>query len=163
MTVEIRPAEPADMEAIQAVARAAWEEAHTPIIGQSAVERFLDEHYNRETLQERLEAETVFLSAVDDRTVVGFAVAGPSEGDSSSFILGRLYVNPDRWGEGIGRRLLERVEVRTRQRGAERLRLGVMAENERAVGFYEAAGYQRIGVHEDECIGTTAYEYEKEL
>ena len=38
-----------------------------------------------------------------------------------------------------------------------------MAENDRAVGFYEVTGYERIGEHDDERIGATAYEYERVL
>jgi len=161
MAVEIRPAEPADMAAVQAVAREAWYAAHEPIVGEENVEQFLAEYYDRASLEERLDPETVFLVAIDEG-VVGFAVAGPTD-DPSTFVLGRIYVSPDRWGERIGRRLLRAVERRASEHGGERMRLGVMAENDRAVAFYEAAGYERIGERDDERIGTTAYEYETEL
>lgn len=163
MAVEIRQVEPSDLAAVQAVAREAWYAAHAPIIGEQAVEEFLDSYYGRDTLRERLDEDTVFPVAVDGEAVVGFAVAGPAERKPVTFVLGRLYVIPERWGEEIGRRLLRRVEARASDRGGERIRLGVMAENDRAVGFYEAAGYERVGEHDDERIGATAYEYGKEL
>jgi ribosomal protein S18 acetylase RimI-like enzyme len=158
MAAEIRPARSADLPAVQRVARAAWYAAHEPIVGEESVETFLAEYYSREALEERLGRRTVFLVAVDD-AVVGFAVAGPTD-DPTTYVLGRIYVSPDRWGEGIGRRLLEDVHGRARERGGERMRLGVMAENDRAVRFYEAAGYERVGDRVDERIGTTTYEYE---
>jgi ribosomal protein S18 acetylase RimI-like enzyme len=161
MAVEIRPAKSADLPAVQAVAREAWYAAHEPIIGEETVEQFLAEYYDRASLEGRLDPETVFLVAVDE-TVVGFAVAGSTD-DPATFVLGRIYVSPDRWGEGIGKRLLQEIESRASERGGERVRLGVMAENDRAVAFYEAAGYERVGERDDERIGTTAYEYETEL
>lgn len=161
MAVEIRPAESADIPAVQAVAREAWYAAHEPIVGADSIESFLAEYYDRESLAEQLDPETVFLVAVDE-AVVGFAVAGPTD-DPSTFVLGRIYVSPDRWGEGIGKRLLQEIESRASERGGERMRLGVMAENDRAVAFYEAVGYERVGERDDERIGTTAYEYETEL
>ncbi len=161
MTVEIRPARSGDLPAVRAVARRAWYAAHEPIVGEESVERFLEEYYSHDALVERLDADGPFLVA-DEEAVVGFAVAGPAE-KPSVFVLDRIYVNPDRWGEGIGGRLLRGVERRVEDAGGERVRLGVMAENDRAVGFYEAAGYERIGEHDDGRIGATAYEYERVL
>ncbi len=161
MAAEIRPARSTDLPAVQRVARAAWYAAHEPIIGEESVEEFLAEYYSRAALEERLDGETVFPVAVEDR-VVGFAVAGPTD-DPTTYVLGRIYVEPDRWGEGIGQQLLQDVQRRARERGGERMRLGVMAENDRAVCFYEAAGYERVGERVDERIGTTTYEYERSL
>jgi Acetyltransferases len=146
---------------VQAVARTAWYAAHEAIVGEENVEQFLTEYYSHDALTERLDADGPFLVA-DEPDVVGFAVAGPAE-EPSTFVLDRIYVHPDRWGEGIGGRLLRTVERRAEDRDGERVRLGVIAENDRAVGFYEAAGYERVGEYNDERIGTTVYRYERRL
>jgi ribosomal protein S18 acetylase RimI-like enzyme len=161
MTVEIRPAEPGDLPAVRAVARRAWYAVHEPIVGAENVEQFLEEYYSHDALVERFNADGPFLLA-DEEAVVGFAVAGSAE-EPSVFVLDRIYVHPDRWGEGIGGRLLRGVECRAEDTGGERIRLDVMAENDRAVGFYKAAGYKRIGEHDDNRVGTTVYEYERVL
>jgi GNAT superfamily N-acetyltransferase len=101
----------------------------------------LDEHYDTEAFRSLIDDETVLLDlAATDR---------PSEGSSATFDLGRLYVDPDRWEAGIGRRLLEHMERVVRRRGGTRIELGVMAENDRAIGFYEADGYDRIHAFDD--------------
>jgi len=161
MGTEIRPARSAELPAVQRVARAAWYAAHEPIVGEETVEAFLAEYYSRDALAARLGGEAIFLVAVE-QTVAGFAVAGPTD-DTATYVLGRIYVRPDRWGEGIGQRLLQAVHERARERGVERIRLSVMAENDRAVGFYEAAGYEQVGRRIDERIGAAACEYEREL
>jgi GNAT superfamily N-acetyltransferase len=62
--------------------------------------------------------------------VAGFAAVVGGELDS-------LFVEPDLWGEGIGRALVETAVHDARQRG---LSLTVIA-NPRAKGFYESCGF----------------------
>lgn len=102
-------------------------------------------------------------AVADDDNGVGFVVAGPEEGANDTFHLTRVYVRPDSWGQGIGQKLLAWAENRVRDRGAGRLTLGVMAENDRAVAFYEAAGYRQADEFYDDRIDTPGYTYEKEL
>lgn len=81
----------------------------------------------------------------------------------ATFSLQSIYVHPDRWGTGVGTRLLERIENEASAEGGDRLRLVVMADNERAIGFYEAAGFERVGYHYDERLDVHGYVYAKEL
>ncbi|WP_276301329.1 GNAT family N-acetyltransferase [Halorussus lipolyticus] len=161
MSIEIRRGRPADIDALQRVSRRAWKEAHAPIIGEETVEDFLGDHYDAESFRAEIEDdETVFAVAVDDAGVpVGFVSARPSDDDPAVYDLGRLYVSPERWGEGIGQQLLARAEETIADWGGERVLLGVMAENDRAVSFYESAGYDRTGEFYDERIGTQGYTY----
>lgn len=165
MAVEVRPATPADVGGVRDVAEAAWHAAHAPIVGASAVESFLERYYDAAAFERLLEADEAVFAVADgsDAGVVGFVSARPDESDPEASQLGRIYVTPDRWGEGLGRRLLEHVESRVREQGGERIALGVMAENDRAVRFYEAAGYQRVDIFEDERLDITGYTYEKAL
>ncbi len=143
MGIEIRPARPDDTEEIRHVAERAWHSAHAPIIGTETTNDFLEQYYDAETFRSLIEIEESILDvAVDDAGVVGFVGANPVEG-STTFDLGRIYVLPGRWREGIGGRLLSHVERTVERRGGERIQLGVMTENERAVEFYESAGYRR--------------------
>lgn len=158
----VRPAEPDDVPGIRRVARASWYAAHEPIVGSAAVESFLADYYDAETLREQVaDDETVFRVAAADG-IVGLATAGPRD-EPGVFGLGRIYVAPDRWGEGSGTRLLEGVVETVRERGGERLRLIVMAGNERAVSFYEARGFERVGDHYDDRLDVEGYVYVTEL
>jgi ribosomal protein S18 acetylase RimI-like enzyme len=189
MAIQIRRGSPADIDALQRVASRAWHAAHEPIIGEEAVEEFLNDYYDAESFRAEIgDEDTVFAVAADgdggahdadgtrdsDSThdsatadgadsPVGFVSARPTEDDPAVFDLGRIYVLPERWGEGIGRRLLSHAEETIADRGGERVRLGVMADNERAVAFYESADYERVGEFYDERIATQGYTYEKRL
>lgn len=51
-----------------------------------------------------------------------------------------LYVRPEWRGEGTGRRLLSHLAALTVERGCRRLEWWVMADDERAVAFYDSLG-----------------------
>lgn len=58
-------------------------------------------------------------------------------------------------GRGYGRRLLEAVMDRLRERGSPGAHLGVSLRNQRALGFYERLGFRelvRVGSGQDGCI-----------
>jgi GNAT superfamily N-acetyltransferase len=60
--------------------------------------------------------------------------------------IGELYVVKEARREGIGRRLLEEMQAWARAEGAVRLRLGVLAANSGAAGFWETCGARPLAV-----------------
>ncbi|RYJ14740.1 GNAT family N-acetyltransferase [Halogeometricum borinquense] len=162
MDVAIRAAAPTDVASIRDVAKRAWKAAHEPIVGTDAMESFLSEYYDAESFQARIDCdETILDVAVEGGTVVGYILTSPNADDETTFDLSSIYVTPMRWGEGIGQQLLDHVERRVREHGGERIQLGVMAENDRAVRFYEAADYRQDGEFHDEHLGVPGYTYVK--
>ena len=81
--------------------------------------------------------------------------------------LARLYslaVMPGMTGQGLGRRLLKAAEKAAKNRGAERLRLEVRADNEAAIRLYDQNGYARFARIDDYYEdGEAALRYEKRL
>ncbi|MFC7071491.1 GNAT family N-acetyltransferase [Halovenus rubra] len=164
MAADIRPATPEDAEAMRDVAERAWEAAHSPIIGEDRTRDFLDTYYDVDSLHEVINRERWITHVADaDGAVTGFVSGGPSDEDPTLFHLGRLYIAPKQWGNGIGGQLLAVFERQATERGASCLSLQVMAENERAVGFYESTGYERNKRIYDETIETDAYVYTKSV
>jgi len=164
MNVDIRPATREDIADVQDVAERAWYEAHAPIIGEETTEAFLDAYYDAEAFRTLVDApERVFDVADAGGSVVGFVSGGPDEESPGTFNLNRVYVHPERWRDGVGRQLLDHFERKVAERGRERISLGVMAENDRAISFYEAAGYHQKDTFYDENIDTESYVFGKEL
>ncbi|WP_435195015.1 GNAT family N-acetyltransferase [Natronomonas sp. EA1] len=145
--MQLREARPDDAPAIAAVAREAWRTAYTDIIGEEQVAALLDRWYGIDDLRDRLADAPAFVVAEVDGEVVGFADG--VEREEEEWALGRLYVHPDHWNRGVGSALIEAVETRAREAGAEAMELGVFAENDRATGFYERHGYEEVGEIED--------------
>ncbi|WP_135826900.1 GNAT family N-acetyltransferase [Halorussus ruber] len=164
----IRPAETGDVADVRRVARESWHAAYDDLLGPEPVESVVDEWYDLNQLRRSVERDDgVFLVAESEEengsTVVGFAQGVLAEDEAAE--LPRIYVHPDYWGEGAGSAMLERVESWLTDRGAERLRLIVLADNEVGNAFYESNGYRTVGSRESEFAGETYAEYvrEKEL
>lgn len=80
----------------------------------------------------------LFLVGTLDERVVASAMAGY---DGHRGWLYYLAVDPALQRSGIGRRLVERVEVELRACGCPKLNLQVRADNREAIRFYESLGY----------------------
>ena len=160
--MEIREATSADADAIAAVAGASWHAAYDDLLGSEIVAETVDSWYDVESLRAGIReaagaGAACFVVAAVDGEIVGFANAGPArdrqaDPDGPDAFLSRLYVAPDRWGEGIGTDLLASVTRRLRDAGHERLRLEVFAGNERGRSFYGSQGFERVG-SETETFG----------
>jgi GNAT superfamily N-acetyltransferase len=86
------------------------------------------------------------LVAEVDADVAGFASVGAArEGDDSTGELYAIYVDPDRWGTGVGRALIAGAEARLRAASFREAILWVLDDNPRARRFYEAAGWAHDG------------------
>lgn len=161
----IRRATEADAAAIQRVARDAWHAAYDDELGADRVEEAVDAWYHPERLvtDDIGDPERPLFVAAAGGTVVGFAELVPDDADGDRCHLYRIYVAPDHWGDGVGRALLGRAETAARERGFAWLELSVMAANDRAVGFYEARGFDRVGTTHDDAMGVRVHEYERRL
>ncbi len=92
------------------------------------------------------------LVSVVDGVVVGFAAFGRCSDDSD---LGELYainLDPDVWGEGLGRALLAAVTAELCSMGFRELVLWTVPENQRARNLYESAGWVADGASRDEDV-----------
>lgn len=146
----VRPASPEEADEIQAVGRASWHAAYDDILGPETVDERIDEWWALDGLREAArDDDHVFLVAERDE-LVGVAHATPDDDRPGVYGIGRLYVHPDRWGEGVGSALVDGVVERVPD-GTERLRLVVLAENEVGVSFYESYGFECVGEREEQA------------
>lgn len=127
------------------------------------------EHGGR--VRAHIENPTAFLFVADGADgIVGMAVgmqgleddgAGPPiEGLCH---IGAVFVAPDRWGEGLGRELVEAVFAEARSRGYDRVQLWTNAANRRAHRLYERHGFRRTGREGEDDHGETIAHYARGL
>lgn len=72
------------------------------------------------------------------------ACGGVKRLDSETAEIKRMYVVPDRRGGGLGRRLLDELELRAVRLGYRRVRLDTGPDQPAARAIYERAGYTSI-------------------
>jgi ribosomal protein S18 acetylase RimI-like enzyme len=135
----VRDALPEDAAAIRAVALRAWPAAYAGLFAPGYIEHVLESGYALDVLERQLaDTSAVFLVACeDDGTIIGFLHYGEGE-------LRRLYVEPDRIGQGIGAALLAELNRRL-PAGTAYVAL-VREGNDRALRFYDRHGFERAGL-----------------
>ena len=74
-----------------------------------------------------------------------------------------IFVAPDRWGEGIGGRIVDAVLAEARSRGYDRVQLWTHVDNLRAQRLYEGRGFRRSGREADDDLGEGIVHYERAL
>jgi L-amino acid N-acyltransferase YncA len=158
-TLTIRSAVAADAPQIARVHVASWRAAYHELLPERFLERLSADERER-TWRRRIDAarvdETV-LVAERAGAVVGFASAGPTrDRDADARAVGEVYavyLVPQEWGRGAGRRLLERLVDALQDRGFAHAGLWVLESNARARGFYEHLGWRADGATKQERFG----------
>jgi GNAT superfamily N-acetyltransferase len=84
--------------------------------------------------------------------VVGFASVGPSRAEDSRGAgeVQAIYLVAERWGQGIGKALMECALDALRQAGFSDATLWVLGSNDRARRFYEAGGWAPDGTEKQD-------------
>jgi ribosomal protein S18 acetylase RimI-like enzyme len=162
VVVRIREAIPADAEAIATVHVRSWQAAYR---GQLP-----DEYLDGLTVDERLSQHRWALEhprpdwrvwvADEARSIVGFAVTGPSEdadADAGTAEVYAIYLDPGAYRTGVGRQLFTHAIEDLRERGFGAATLWVLESNDQARRFYDLAGWKLDGATTTERIDCLNY------
>ena len=145
----IRRAEQSDAKGIAAVLIAAWQTAYLGLFPQEALNRLSPEDAERRWLERIARPWGHIFVAEQEGHIVGFMACGKSpDEDIDRDKVGELYVlyvHPDKWRQGYGAALLGQATECLREDGFEEMSLWVLRGNERAIRFYEAAGFEADG------------------
>ena len=133
----------------------------TPYLLRTPDEFAYTEEAEAAVLQRRRDdPRTMMILAEADGEIVAVSDVNPKGGAGRvrhRAVLG-MSVRKDRWGQGIGSAMMERLIAHARQNGFEQIELEVVAANRRAVGLYAKYGFQVYGTrpqglkYADGCI-----------
>ncbi len=142
MNISVRNWTRADLPTIQRLLLDTWLDAYGSFIPREDVVGYLNTQYSLPKLEALFEDKDVTgLAAEVDGTVAGYAKLYNAR-EERRFYLHQLYILPARQGLGLGHRLMACAEERAREVGADRIWLGVMVKNTRAVEWYKKRGYK---------------------
>lgn len=165
--LEIREATGGDVDGVRRVAERAWTAAYEDILAGDAIDRAMAEWYAADAVRAWTERDRwLFLVADSGGTVRGYVAGdldatGGGRGEAAERAvgtLGAIYVEPDRWGEGIGSRLLDAFEAACRRSECDAIRLRVIAENDLGRSFYAGRGYAAVDARESTLFGEAVEE-----
>jgi ribosomal protein S18 acetylase RimI-like enzyme len=145
--VTVRPATVADAPAMGRLVVRAWQAAYRGQMPDDYLDdlRAEDRAAYWDGVLRREGRRSVVLVAEQDGEVIGFAAAGPSPDPEGVGELFAINLDPDHWGTGAGRALLEAAQVELDRMGFAESVLWVLPGNGRARRFYERAGWAADG------------------
>lgn len=150
--MNIRKAKQEDVSAIRQVAEEVWWPTYVPIIGREQVAYMIELFYSTTIIEQQLaDGSQTYLLLEDAGQLLGFAAFSPRQENADVYKLHKLYCLTGQHGKGCGRALLQAVEQKAQEAGANRLELNVNRHNP-AKTFYEKLGYT-IAYEEDIDIG----------
>jgi ribosomal protein S18 acetylase RimI-like enzyme len=147
--MSLRPATPADAQALAAVHIASWRVAYRGLVPDSTLAG-LDVDRRAQRFREALAAGSEETSLLEEQgTVLGFVTLGNCrDQDLDAQVTGEIwgiYLAPEHWRQGLGRSLCRQAEQILRSRGYTQVALWVFEGNDNARRFYEAMGFQADG------------------
>ena len=148
--LEIRPITDADIDAVAGIHVRSWQAGYAGIVPADYLAAMDPAVFaERRRLRARQPGTQTLVAALDGE-VIGFASFGPyratpGEVDPRMGELYAIYVDPQRWRAGAGRRLIEAAKAALTEAGFPDMRLWVFTDNDRARRFYERAGLRPDG------------------
>jgi ribosomal protein S18 acetylase RimI-like enzyme len=139
--ISIRTACPRDAAAIAHVHDAAWREAYRGISPGRELERLVARRGARWWEASLRRGSRISLLEFGE-TLVGYTSYGPSRSSSLPFKgeVYEIYLEPSYQGLGFGRRLFAAARTNLGEHGYGSALVWVLADNERAIGFYGRLG-----------------------
>ncbi len=145
-TIRIRVAEPADANGVAAVHDCAWPEAYRGIIPGPQLEQMVQRR-GAKWWQNALMRGSRLAVFDFDGAIAGYASYGRNRAVSLPYKgeIFELYLKPEFQGLGFGKRLFSAAQRELAHHGLGTSVVWCLADNERAIAFYEAQGGLLIG------------------
>lgn len=144
----LRPARPGDEAAVAQVHVRAWQQAYRGLLPDEYLDR-LDpsERASRYTFGGDDPGGPHTTVAVDDDSICGFAATGPCRDPDrpGAGELYAIYVDPNHWGRGLGRALIDAARRGFVDQHLEDAVLWMLVGNQRADRFYRIDGWRPDG------------------
>ena len=144
--IRVRPATLADAKTIAEIHVEAWQAAYAGIVPEDHLKSLTVAKRQAMWTEAIKFAEPQVLVALDANAIVGFGAYDRSRDPKSKATMGEIwamYVAPDYWGEGVGLALWDELQEGLLEEGCTDVSLWVLLRNERALRFYELAGFKR--------------------
>lgn len=154
----IRKAVASEVETLADIGFVAWERDLMPFLSGAAANRQNERRRLSQAVRELLDRTIV--AEVDD------IAAGWCTRARGRAYIPFLFVTPLLQNHGIGSLLLRRMESMLELEGADRVHLDTLADNVRAVNFYQHQGYQILALKsagQPGVLGSTSIRLEKRL
>ncbi len=150
----IRLARETDAELVADLSRQTFYESFAPENTKENMDKFMNEQFTKERLINEVQQpwHLFFLAYIENKPV-GYVKlrdgSVPLRLDARSCLeIARIYSVRSQIGKGVGKKLMQTCHEIAKRKGKKILWLGVWKENQRAIDFYMAWGFEIFGEQE---------------
>ena len=146
LNIQVRPATVRDAKTIAEIHVNTWHTAYAGLVADDYLKGLSVEKKQAEWLDSIKFGEPQVIVALDGNAIVGFAGYDRTRDPKTKPTTGEIwamYVASDYWGEGAGLALWDGCREGLVEEGCLEVTLWCMLRNERALRFYELAGFKR--------------------
>lgn len=140
-SLSLRPASEADIPVLRELADRIWRESYAAMLTPEQMDYMLAWMYAPETIAREMAEGVIWELALLGDDAIGFHSCTHEPGEQR-LKLNKLYILPERQGNGLGQVVLGRVHELAESLGAAEVWLQVNKRNPRAIAAYERAGYR---------------------
>lgn len=145
-SIQVRPATLRDAKAIAEIHVAAWQSAYRDLLSKAHLDGLSVQKYQaywREAIN--LYEPQVMVAHLEGETMgfVGFDRSRDKGTPSTTGEIWALYAHPQHWEKGAGLALWNAAREGLQEEGCTKVTLWTYARNERALSFFETAGFKR--------------------
>jgi ribosomal protein S18 acetylase RimI-like enzyme len=153
LDIQVRRCTASDADALALIGKASFLETFAGVLSGTDIVNHCATAHTAE-LYARWLADTAYQLWIAEvqpgHAPIGFMVVAPADlplpdCSGKDLEIKRIYIFSKFHGGGIGKRFILEAVRHARERGIERLLLGVYAKNTSAIGFYEASGFGKLG------------------
>jgi ribosomal protein S18 acetylase RimI-like enzyme len=159
----IRPAGPADAEALALVGAATFLETYAELLPVADILAHCERQHAPQLYAEWLRRpdHRLWIAETETASPIGYAVLSPPdlpvEVRAGDLEIKRIYLLHRFQGQGLGAALMRASLEDARGAGFSRALLGVFGRNEAAIGFYRRQGFSQVGVRKFQ-VGAGSYD-----
>jgi ribosomal protein S18 acetylase RimI-like enzyme len=144
--MQIRHAAPEDARAVAEIHVDAWRAAYADILPEAFLASLTVSSRQAFWMQFLAEKQGDLQVAMEGDRMLGWINTGPCRDEGvarDEAEVWAFYVSPAAWSTGVGRQLWVSARNRLIEQGHRQCHLWVLAQNARAIRFYQAAGFDR--------------------
>lgn len=151
----IRLADLEDAKEIAKIHVQTWQVAYAGIVPNEHLENLSMSNVTARWQKRLAKSPKATWVAQKKEELVGWVIFGPGRDEDAQGWgeVYAIYVHPNHWRLGFGKRLIKKAEHRLREEGFKGLTLWVLEENGQAQKFYANAGFSLDGLRKQINIG----------
>ena len=125
---------------VSTLAQEIWQEHYLRIVGQDQIDYMLEKFQSVQAIKTQLSDAHEYYSVFSDAHYIGYMALLPNH-NNTSLMISKIYVKKSHRGSGLGKQMLNFIEVLCKKRKIKKVWLTVNRHNTHSIEWYLRMGF----------------------